>query len=167
VLLKKTDVFKTVIPTKMLEYMSCARPVTEWKVKHGKFWRTLAPVSRSNLRTPLPSPQRSSSSITIVSWLKRWESRAEAIFCRTFLARAPQKSTSQSCARSYPGAAKPHVVPAGIFQVTSRTRRTQTLSLSFPQLSPTQRLKSLSQAGKVRDTLETQQECIHSLSAQG
>jgi colanic acid biosynthesis glycosyl transferase WcaI len=27
VLLKKTDVFKTVIPTKMLEYMSCARPV--------------------------------------------------------------------------------------------------------------------------------------------
>jgi colanic acid biosynthesis glycosyl transferase WcaI len=27
VLLKKTDVFKTVIPTKMLEFMSCARPV--------------------------------------------------------------------------------------------------------------------------------------------
>ena len=27
VLLKRTDVFKTVIPTKMLEYMSCARPV--------------------------------------------------------------------------------------------------------------------------------------------
>ena len=27
VLLKKTEVFKTVIPTKMLEYMSCARPV--------------------------------------------------------------------------------------------------------------------------------------------
>lgn len=27
VLLKKTDVFKTVLPTKMLEYMSCARPV--------------------------------------------------------------------------------------------------------------------------------------------
>ena len=27
VLLKKTDVFKTVIPTKMLEYMSCARAV--------------------------------------------------------------------------------------------------------------------------------------------
>lgn len=27
VLLRKTDVFKTVIPTKMLEYMSCARPV--------------------------------------------------------------------------------------------------------------------------------------------
>ena len=27
VLLKKTDVFKTVIPTKMLEYLSCARPV--------------------------------------------------------------------------------------------------------------------------------------------
>jgi colanic acid biosynthesis glycosyl transferase WcaI len=27
VLLKKSDVFKTVIPTKMLEYMSCARPV--------------------------------------------------------------------------------------------------------------------------------------------
>ena len=26
-LLKKTDVFKTVIPTKMLEYMSCACPV--------------------------------------------------------------------------------------------------------------------------------------------
>ena len=26
-LLKKTDVFKTVIPTKMLEFMSCARPV--------------------------------------------------------------------------------------------------------------------------------------------
>ena len=25
--LKKTDVFKTVIPTKMLEFMSCARPV--------------------------------------------------------------------------------------------------------------------------------------------
>jgi glycosyltransferase involved in cell wall biosynthesis len=27
VLLKKTDVFKTVIPTKMLEFMSCSRPV--------------------------------------------------------------------------------------------------------------------------------------------
>ena len=27
VLLKKTDIFKTVIPTKMLEFMSCARPV--------------------------------------------------------------------------------------------------------------------------------------------
>jgi colanic acid biosynthesis glycosyl transferase WcaI len=27
VLLKKTDLFKTVIPTKLLEYMSCARPV--------------------------------------------------------------------------------------------------------------------------------------------
>jgi glycosyltransferase involved in cell wall biosynthesis len=27
VLLKRTDVFKTVIPTKMLEFMSCARPV--------------------------------------------------------------------------------------------------------------------------------------------
>jgi colanic acid biosynthesis glycosyl transferase WcaI len=27
VLLKKTDVFKTVIPTKMLEFMSCARPI--------------------------------------------------------------------------------------------------------------------------------------------
>jgi len=27
VLLKKTDLFKTVIPTKMLEFMSCARPV--------------------------------------------------------------------------------------------------------------------------------------------
>jgi colanic acid biosynthesis glycosyl transferase WcaI len=27
VLLKKTEVFKTVIPTKMLEFMSCARPV--------------------------------------------------------------------------------------------------------------------------------------------
>jgi glycosyltransferase involved in cell wall biosynthesis len=27
VLLKKADVFKTVIPTKMLEFMSCARPV--------------------------------------------------------------------------------------------------------------------------------------------
>ena len=27
VLLRKTDVFKTVIPTKMLEFMSCARPV--------------------------------------------------------------------------------------------------------------------------------------------
>ncbi len=27
VLLKKTDVFKTVIPTKMLEFMSCAKPV--------------------------------------------------------------------------------------------------------------------------------------------
>ena len=27
VLLKKTDVFKTVIPTKMLEFMSCERPV--------------------------------------------------------------------------------------------------------------------------------------------
>jgi len=27
VLLKKTDVFKTVIPTKMLEFMSCASPV--------------------------------------------------------------------------------------------------------------------------------------------
>ena len=27
VLLKKTDVFKTVIPTKMLEFMACARPV--------------------------------------------------------------------------------------------------------------------------------------------
>jgi colanic acid biosynthesis glycosyl transferase WcaI len=27
VLLRKTDVFKTVIPTKMLEYMSCSRPV--------------------------------------------------------------------------------------------------------------------------------------------
>jgi colanic acid biosynthesis glycosyl transferase WcaI len=27
VLLKKADIFKTVIPTKMLEYMSCARPV--------------------------------------------------------------------------------------------------------------------------------------------
>ena len=27
VLLKKTDVFKTVIPTKMIEFMSCARPV--------------------------------------------------------------------------------------------------------------------------------------------
>ena len=26
-LLKKSDVFKTVIPTKMLEFMSCARPV--------------------------------------------------------------------------------------------------------------------------------------------
>jgi glycosyltransferase involved in cell wall biosynthesis len=27
VLLKKADIFKTVIPTKMLEFMSCARPV--------------------------------------------------------------------------------------------------------------------------------------------
>jgi glycosyltransferase involved in cell wall biosynthesis len=27
VLLKKSDIFKTVIPTKMLEFMSCARPV--------------------------------------------------------------------------------------------------------------------------------------------
>src|SRR5882762_8323543 len=27
VLLKKTDLFKTVLPTKMLEFMSCARPV--------------------------------------------------------------------------------------------------------------------------------------------
>ena len=27
VLLKKTDVFKTVIPTKLLEFMSCSRPV--------------------------------------------------------------------------------------------------------------------------------------------
>src|SRR5437660_9728037 len=27
VLLRKTDLFKTVIPTKMLEFMSCARPV--------------------------------------------------------------------------------------------------------------------------------------------
>jgi glycosyltransferase involved in cell wall biosynthesis len=27
VLLKKTELFKTVIPTKMLEFMSCARPV--------------------------------------------------------------------------------------------------------------------------------------------
>ena len=27
VLLKKTDLFKTVIPTKMLEFMSCARPI--------------------------------------------------------------------------------------------------------------------------------------------
>ena len=27
VLLKKADVFKTVIPTKMLEFMSCARPI--------------------------------------------------------------------------------------------------------------------------------------------
>src|SRR4029077_12234498 len=27
VLLKKTDLFKTVIPTKMLEFLSCARPV--------------------------------------------------------------------------------------------------------------------------------------------
>jgi glycosyltransferase involved in cell wall biosynthesis len=27
VLLKKTDLFKTVIPTKMLEFMSCGRPV--------------------------------------------------------------------------------------------------------------------------------------------
>ena len=27
VMLKKTDLFKTVIPTKMLEFMSCARPV--------------------------------------------------------------------------------------------------------------------------------------------
>jgi glycosyltransferase involved in cell wall biosynthesis len=27
VLLKKTEIFKTVIPTKMLEFMSCARPV--------------------------------------------------------------------------------------------------------------------------------------------
>ena len=27
VLLKKTELFKTVIPTKMLEFMSCAKPV--------------------------------------------------------------------------------------------------------------------------------------------
>src|SRR5438309_4725832 len=115
----------------------------------------------------MPSHQPSTTSTTTVSWLKRWESRAELIFCRTFLARAPQKSTSQFCAKSHAPAAKPHVALAGISQVTSRTPRTQTLSLSFPQLSPTQRLKSLSQAVRVRDTLETQQECIHSLSAQG
>ena len=60
VLLKKTELFKTVIPTKMLEFMSCARPVilgVDGQARSILEQRT--PAFSSNLKTPTRWPKRS------------------------------------------------------------------------------------------------------------
>ena len=60
VLLKKTDLFKTVIPTKMLEFMSCARPVILGVDGQARQILEEARAAwSSSLRMPPRSPRRS------------------------------------------------------------------------------------------------------------
>jgi len=61
VLLKKTDVFKTVIPTKMLEFMSCARPVILGVEGQAK---QIIEEAQSGLAIPPESPSALANAIT-------------------------------------------------------------------------------------------------------
>jgi colanic acid biosynthesis glycosyl transferase WcaI len=60
VLLKKTDIFKTVIPTKMLEFMSCARPVILGVEGHA---RQIVEQAHSGLPIEPENPQALVSAI--------------------------------------------------------------------------------------------------------
>jgi colanic acid biosynthesis glycosyl transferase WcaI len=63
VLLKKTDVFKTVIPTKMLEFMSCARPVILGVDGQA---RTILEQARGGL---VIEPENSDALVNAIRWL--------------------------------------------------------------------------------------------------
>jgi colanic acid biosynthesis glycosyl transferase WcaI len=61
--LKKTDVFKTVIPTKMLEFMSCARPVILGVEGQA---RSILQESRAGLAI---EPENASDLVNAICWL--------------------------------------------------------------------------------------------------
>jgi len=98
VLLKKTDVFKTVIPTKMLEFMSCARrSFSEWMVRRGRSskmpelgWSSSRKM-RQRWSTPSPSYPRTASSA------QPWVKKEGNTFCGIFLAITLLENISTCC----------------------------------------------------------------------
>src|SRR5262249_12014183 len=73
VLLKKTDLFKTVIPTKMLEFMSCAKPVILGVDGQA---RQIVEGARAG---PVIEPENANALVDAIQRLK-----ADASACRTF-----------------------------------------------------------------------------------
>jgi len=94
VLLKKTELFKTVIPTKMLEFMACARPVILGVDGQA---RKIVDEAQAGLFMEPENPDALTNAIMhlAANSVNQWAATAHATFCCTFPASKRRKTISQ------------------------------------------------------------------------
>ena len=94
-LLKKADVFQTVIPTKMLEFMSCGRAVILGVEGQAAEILQEAKAGFAFLpKMPRNWPRRSSLSTGTVNCVAGWEPMGGHTFCKTLRARGRRTNTA-------------------------------------------------------------------------